>query len=295
MKRMCAFLSMDSLEDFVCYDELLVAPLAARGWEVHTLSWRDRSRDWSRYESVIIRSTWDYQADPEAFLEVLHQIEASGARLANDLNTVQWNMDKRYLLDLERKGVEIVPMQVGDSLTADQLLSAFDLYQCEEIVIKPSISANANHTYRLDRSAAYQQMNAILTIYTNRSYLLQPFMPSVVREGEYSLFFFNHAYSHTILKRPKEQDFRVQEEHGGRLQRIHPSPQLLQAARKVQQSLPSSLLYSRVDLVRTAEDNFAVMEVELIEPSLYFPYDAASPDRFADAFVQWMKRENGKE
>jgi hypothetical protein len=121
-------------------------------------------------------------------------------------------------------------------------------------------------------------------------------MSSVIDEGEFSLFYFDGKYSHAILKTPKADDFRVQEEHGGRLKAIVPEKSLfaeadntLAAITKLTGEMP---LYARVDFVRFCNEingeEFALMEAELIEPSLYFNMDDNSAQRFANAFVNRM-------
>ena len=100
---------MDDLGHYVADDELAIAPLAGLGWQVETVSWRDETVDWNDYESVIIRTPWDYQRDPEAFLRVLETIDSSSARLENSIDIVCWNLKKTYLRELEEKGVNIVP------------------------------------------------------------------------------------------------------------------------------------------------------------------------------------------
>jgi len=125
-------------------------------------------------------------------------------------------------------------------------------------------------------------------VFAERAFLVQPFMPSVVEEGEYSLFYFNGEYSHTILKTPKPADFRVQEEHGGIIKPMEPSAALRSAGRSVFDLIRPAPLYARVDLVRDGRGEFLVMELELIEPALYFRMDADSPRRFAAALNQIM-------
>ncbi len=153
----------------------------------------------------------------------------------------------------------------------------------DEIVIKPTVSATAEHTYRLRR---YDP--ALEKIFDCRAFMVQPFMPSIVREGEYSLFYFNGEFSHAIVKQPKAADFRVQEEHGGLISPADPEMGLLEAGRKAAEQIVAIPLYSRVDLVRGASDDWLVMELELIEPALYFRMDHESPNRFARALTQRM-------
>ena len=119
--------------------------------------------------------------------------------------------------------------------------------------------------------------------------MVQPFMHRVLHEGEFSLFYFGNEYSHTVLKKPKPTEFRVQEQYGGTLRLVEPEAVLLQQAQDALAAVTPQPFYVRADFVRT-NAGFALMELELIEPSLYFNMDPASPRRFAAAFDRWMRR-----
>ena len=284
MKR-CAFLSMDTLEAFFAYDNMLFAPLAKLGWQAEEVSWRKKDLDWNSFDVVVIRSTWDYQVDPQAFLSCLEQIEHSTARLENSLKLVKWNVSKDYLKDIQEQGITIVPTRWMQAFDLADVVKSFAHFTTEQIVIKPLISANADHTYRLSHEQLLTQALSLKTVFSDRAFMVQPFMQAIVDEGEYSLFYFTGHYSHSILKMPKADDFRVQEEHGGQLKLIEPTEDMLTTARHTLASLPDDALYARIDLIRHGNE-FAVMEVELIEPSLYFNMDPQSPQRFAEAFVE---------
>jgi glutathione synthase/RimK-type ligase-like ATP-grasp enzyme len=267
---------MDSLAGYVSDDELAIGPLAELGWDVATVSWRDKAVDWNDFEIVVVRTPWDYQNDPDAFLEVLRKIDASKARLENPLSIIEWNLDKRYLRDLETKGVTIVPTIWGIGNVNEKALYEWQsFFDSGELIIKPTVSATAQDTYRLRKFDAELE-----TVFAKRSFLVQPFVNAIVDEGEFSLFYFNGEYSHTILKSPKHGDFRVQEEHGGLITAVAPEPKLRETADKIVASL-SEMLYARVDLVRNERGEFMLMELELIEPALYFRMDGESPYRFA--------------
>lgn len=286
----CAILSMDSLDDFEAYDQLIEPPMAALGWQCETISWRKADVNWNDYQAVVIRTPWDYQNDAPAFLAVLQAIEASSAHLANSLATVKWNIDKQYLRSLEQQGVSIVPTLWHSNLQSEQVAPFFQQLGVEQLVIKPRISANADNTFWLTKDNFEQYLPELLTAFANDNFMVQPFIDSVISEGEFSLFYFNGEYSHAILKTPKADDFRVQEEHGGRLTTISPEPSLLAHAKTTMSALNDTIgmpLYARVDFVRH-NDGFALMEAELIEPSLYFNMDDQSAERFANAFVTHM-------
>lgn len=287
----CAFLSMDSLEGFVSYDHLAMDALRDLEWQVEEVSWRKKDVDWNQYDIVLIRTPWDYQQAPEAFLAVLEKIEKSSAQLENGLELVRWNLNKLYLKELEEQGALIVPTLWDQTFTLDSFRQWSATFPGRELIVKPLVSANADHTYRLPAESTDALLAELTPVFANRPFMVQPFMPSVIYEGEFSVFFFGENYSHTILKTPRQADFRVQEEHGGIIQAVEPEPGLLDTARQVLSFISPKPLYSRIDLVRTEKNQFALMEVELIEPSLYFSYSEPSAALFAYTVHQWMQQD----
>ena len=311
-KRRIVFLTLDDPTDFVIDDDLAVPALAELGWHVDSVSWR-ADACWNDWDAVLIRTPWDYQDDPDAFLAVLETIDASSARLENPLETVRWNLRKTYLRDLETRGVLIVPTVWGldEPPTVDSLRGVFDATELQSefdsgrrgIVVKPVVSANADDTFPVTEEASDEELETIARTFlradgTLRPYMIQPFVKSVVEEGEVSLFYFGGERSHAILKTPKSGDFRVQEEHGGRITALEKGdPRFDAVARRridergaaAMAALDPAPLYARVDLVRTADDDFAVMEVELIEPSLYFRMHPDAPRNFARAVDRWLR------
>lgn len=281
-------MTMDSLENFVTYDDMIDQPMADNGWQTQYVSWREQGVNWNQFQAVIIRSTWDYQEDAQAFMQVLADIEISTAVLLNSHAIAQWNINKNYLREVEVKGAVIVPTIWFEEFDFNLIESYFKQFNTEQIVIKPTISANSDNTFWLKKSNFKGKQELLETSLKNRQLMAQPFIESVINEGEYSLFYFACHYSHCILKTPKAGDFRVQEEHGGILQSIIPSKELLTAANIALQTIPEKVLYARIDLVEH-ERAFKIMEIELIEPSLYFEFDDKASTRFADAFAQWMK------
>jgi len=286
-RRRCAFLTMDDLTGFYTYEQATFPYFDALGWQVDEVSWR-ASTDWSVYDLVVIRTPWDYQADADAFLGVLAQIDAA-TLLENSLALCRWNLAKTYLEALREDGIPIVRTRWSDP-GAPLPESVFDELGCDEIVIKPVVSANANSTYRISRAAFHDHAEGLSMDFAERAYMVQPFLREIVEQGEHSLFYFDGRYSHAVLKVPQADDFRVQEEHGGAISAAVPGPALRDAGDAVLAALDETPLYARVDLV-VVGGGPQLMEVELIEPSLYFPYDDDAPERFAEACVQrWEQR-----
>ncbi len=289
--RLCAFLTLNDPAGYVIDDDLTYEPLSQLGWRVEAIPWRRPGVAWDTYDAVVIRSTWDYTTAPEAFLNVLSDIERAGTPLLNRLDLVRWNIEKTYLHDLAGRGVPVVPTVWRDRLSPGELPGLFEEVGAAEVVIKPVIGANARGAYRLDGRGAPTQTAAIEAYYANRALMAQPFLRSVTTEGEFSLSYFNGMHSHTILKTPQAADFCVQVEHGGSVRLVQADDALLAAGDTALRALRESPLYARADFVRTNEGNgFWLMELELIEPSLYLRLDPHAPGRFARAFHQWARQ-----
>lgn len=282
MRKVC-FLSMDDLGGYVADDDLAIEPLRQLDWHVETLSWRQTEQRWSDFAAVVIRTPWDYQKYPREFLTVLELIGYE-TRLLNPLSIVRWNLNKKYLRDLESRGSMVVPTLWDEEYSLASYEQWPDRLGADEMIIKPTVSATAEHTYRL---SGYDP--TLEGVFADREFMVQPFIRAIVDEGEYSLFYFNGEYSHTILKAPKPADFRVQEEHGGIISEVEPEVGMLDAGVRALDAIGESLLYARVDLVRH-EGAFAVMELELIEPALYLRMNKGAPERFARAFDMIMSK-----
>jgi hypothetical protein len=286
----CAFLSTDNLDGYVVDDQRAYDALASRGVDVRAVSWRERGVNWGEFDLVVVRSTWDYHEHVEAFFKVLESIDQSSALLANPLWAMRWNARKTYLNELREHGVPIVPTVFGDRMDRVALSALAAHFGQAQWIVKPDVGANASGVVRVHGKPDAQQSRRLLDNFGARGYLAQPFVDDVTQHGEYSLFYFAGDYSHGIVKTPAAGDFRVQEEHGGRIVALTPPAPLRAAADKVCGALPPDCLYARIDLVANERDAFEVMEVELIEPSLYLRMDAAAPDRFARALCGWYRK-----
>jgi hypothetical protein len=282
--RRIAFLTMHDPSGFVIDDELAVLPLARCGIRVETIPWDRPGIDWRQYALVVIRSTWDYQHKAREFLDVLEGIERLGVRLDNGSEIVRWNMQKSYLRDLAGRGVEIVPTFWREGLRRGELVPLFEELRSDEGVIKPVMSSNAQGAWRLDAKRARELAPEIEAYFAGRPLMMQPFERGITEEGEFSLVYLNGQHSHSLLKTPRRGDFRVQEEHGSAIVAITPEPALREAGDAAIAAVGQKLLYARVDLVRSG-NAFRVMELELVEPSMYLRIEPGAPDRFADAIA----------
>ena len=274
------FLSCESLTGYVSDDYLLVTELQHQGHTVETVAWTLEA-DWKSFDCAIIRTTWDYVSMPDAYFKKL-QVISKETKLYNSIHTVEWNIHKSYLKTLENKGVTIVPTLL---FKHDEDLKLPSDWTASQFVIKPAISATSYKTVVLPRDQIENQK------YKNElvpgDWMCQPFVPHIT-DGEVSLIYFNKKFSHSLLKVPKAGDFRVQEEFGGAITPFTATTSLLELGQKIMQAIPEELLYARVDLV-PYEGHYALMELELIEPSLYFRTHSDAAKNFTKALMDVEK------
>lgn len=271
-----ALLGMDDIGDQITDDHLLTSALQEKGHTVSEPSWR-ANLDWSQFDLVIIRATWDYHLHIEEFLNKLREIDSSGTKLLNPLNVVQWNSDKRYLKELQEKGVSIVPTEFFDSLNQEKLDMCFNIFG-DKLIVKPVVSANSLNTIITEKGNT-----EALDLFKNEPCLVQPFIENIKSVGEYSLYFFDKQFSHAIVKIPQAGDFRVQEDFGGVQKQVSPDESLMSAAKKIIEFLPEGTFYARVDILPDADGKYVLMELELIEPGMYFRFCERSAENMAEA------------
>jgi glutathione synthase/RimK-type ligase-like ATP-grasp enzyme len=284
--RRVALVTHRATADLTTDDQLVVPPLAARGIEATSVRWDDETVEWREFDAVIIRSCWDYHLRAPEFRRWLDRLDAVGATVCNATDVLRWNMDKRYLRELSERGVPIVPTRWVSRGADETLASILHETDWRSIVLKPTISASAHETWRLEagehaRSTAGDE-ERFRTMVSRGDVMVQPFMDAVERDGEWSLIFFAGEYSHAVLKRPRRGDFRVQSEHGGFAEARVPSDRIVGQARGALHAVVPRTLYARVDGC-AVDDLFVLMELELLEPSLFLELDAAAAGRFAAA------------
>ena len=270
--------------DLVPDDRFLVGALAAAGIPSVPVRW-GAPVDWTAYRAVLLRSPWDYFEHEAAFRAWLGTLERARVPCWNPVPLVRWNLDKRYLRDLAQRGVAIVPtlwLEPSDGLSPEAAAARIASTGWPEVVVKPTVSAGAWRTLRLRRDEVAGHAEHLRTVLADGGLMVQPFLPEIVSEGEYSFLYFGGEFSHAVLKRAKPGDYRVQWTHGGTHVPATPAAALLEQAHAVLAAAPSAGLYARVDGV-VRGGRLLLMELEQIEPYLFFEQGPGSMDRFVAA------------
>ncbi len=234
--------------------------LAAAGLAVEQRVWTDPG-DLAGFDLILPLFAWGYQRDVAVWYALLDRL--AGLPVVNPVPVLRWNSDKAYLAELGAKGVAVVPTVEVAALDDASLAQARAALGAEEVVVKPAVSGGADGTHRVAPGAP------IPTDGLGQRRLVQPLMPGILADGEYSLFFFGGAFSHAIVKRPASGDFRVQEQFGGRETGWEASEAARLLAAAALAAAPVPPVYARVDMVGDAAGVLHIMELELIEPSLF--------------------------
>ena len=251
---------------------LLLEAVRAAGIAVDEVCWDDESIDWSTYNHVVIRSTWDYHRRYDEFMQWVRAV-SSVSTMSNSLDVITWNTDKHYLAEVAAMGLPVVPtvfIEPGHEAWLDQV---HELLTQGDVVVKPAISAGSNDTERHSNiDVAQQHISELLS--AQRSVMLQPYMADVDVESETGLVFIDGRFSHAFAKgallaqeKNMSGGLYAEEEIGVR----QPTAEQLSIGERAVKWLTSrfgNLLYARVDLLPTAQGP-VIIEIELTEPSLY--------------------------
>ena len=267
---------------------VLIEVVRAAGIAVDEVCWDDESIDWSMYDHVVIRSTWDYHRRYNEFMQWVRSV-SSVSTMSNSLDVITWNTDKHYLAEVAAMGLPVVPtvfIEPGHDDWPDQV---HDLLAHGDVVVKPAISAGSNDTERHSNiNAAQQHISELLS--AQRSVMLQPYMDDVDVESETGLVFIDGKFSHAFAKgallaqeKNMSGGLYAEEEIGVR----QPTAEQLLIGERAVKWLTSrfgKLLYARVDLLPTAQGP-VIIEIELTEPSLYLLLHPNAASELANALI----------
>jgi hypothetical protein len=284
-----ALITCSPFPDVVVDDEEpLRQALRAAHVEVADIAW-DAEIDWSQWDVLLLRTPWDYQARPAAFLSWCERVSQE-TRLVHDAAIVRWNLDKRYLRELAADGVPIAPTLWVPAGPRDAGALALALTLGDgDLLAKPVVGANAFLAARFARTE--DGLARLADHVAGRDFIVQPYLASVEREGELSLIWIADegagSFTHGVRKVPAAGDFRVQEDHGARDVPWHPDAAAVDIAASAiaaaRRRFPD-LVYARVDLLVMA-DSYVLNELELVEPALFMRHHPEVGVRLARAVL----------
>lgn len=258
--------------------DFLVPAMKRRDAVVETPGWSDSRVDWGGFDMAMLSSTWDYFERQDEFREWLREA-AAATRLINPLEIVEWNLDKRYLLELEAAAVPTIPTVWIEPGGEEEAAAEIAELGWETVVIKPVIDLGARNLVRVGAEHVGQMLAAF-----DVATMAQPYLPSVAAEGELSLVYVAGELTHSLRKVPARGDFRVQPQYGGTHEYEEFGTVVRELAAGALAVVPSVPLYARVDVVGT-DDGPAIIELELIEPALYLDAAPEAAETIADALL----------
>lgn len=236
------------------------------GVGVVDMDWRAPLSELSAFPLLLLGTAWDYTQYPAQFLARLQALEAAGARVCNPAHMVQWNADKRYLEAMAGAGAVSIPTLWHDNPGETEIEAAFTHFGVDRLVVKQTIGAGAVGQFSFSKGDA-----ALLGWRMGHPGMIQPFLPAIQSEGEYSFIFIDGVFSHALLKQAAMGDYRIQSLYGGCETPITAKSSDIAAATAIMDMLPfdERPLYARIDMVRGGDGVLALIEAELIEPYLY--------------------------
>ena len=249
--------------------------LARVGIKAVPLVW-SKFTDFGDFDLVLPLLAWGYHHQPSAWLAMLDHLEQVAVPVINPVPVLRWNSDKSYLADLTEAGIATVPTRRVEALDAAALADAHAAFG-PQLVVKPLVSAGGDGIHRIGPG------DGVPDDARGQPMLVQPFLASVIGEGEYSLLLFGGEFSHALIKRPKPGDYRVQLHHGGSDEPCDPPAGAIELAKAALAAAPAAAAYARVDLIRLGDGTLAVIELELIEPALWLEHAPDKGESFAAA------------
>ncbi len=265
-------------------DRLVKEALERRGLRVARKDWATADFNWAQTRYALFRTTWDYFDQFEKFNHWLNQT-ASLTRFINPVEQIRWNMDKHYLLDLQKAGIAIPETHFISKGSENSLKELHESLGWKDTVLKPTVSGAARHTYRLSDATLEKHEDLFSQLMQKEDFMLQPFQYYIKEKGELSLMVIDGKYTHAVLKVAKKGDFRVQDDFGGTVHDYVPSQKEIDFSERAVAACHPTSVYARVDLFYDNHNQLVVGELELIEPEMWFRKNPEAAELLAEAIL----------
>jgi glutathione synthase/RimK-type ligase-like ATP-grasp enzyme len=280
----------DEFKRGVIYDDALLAEaLQKRGFKVTRKKWDEGTFNWADTRYAVFRTPWDYFSRYDEFLPWFENT-AKMTRFINPPEIIKWNIDKHYLVELEKAGINIPPtifIEPGDKGSLAEFCSKT---HWKEFILKPAVSGGAWHTYQFNKDGIAEHEKIFGELIKARAMVLQQFQDNITSEGEISFLLFGGKYSHAVIKKATANDYRVQANLGGTVEDYYPSRDEIQFAENVIQLSPQNIVYARVDVMHDNNDELCLMELEIFEPELWMRRHPPAVNTFAELLSAHISR-----
>lgn len=265
-------------------DRYLLRALLELGVSAEPAVWEDPHYDWSQVKLALIRSAWDYAWRRSQFLSWAERA-ARETVLWNRLRIVEWNTHKRYLCDLAERGVPVVPtvlLPAGSQADLGELAAARGW---ETLVIKAAVAQSGRYAKLVPRDRLDEGQAHLRRLLPYEDLLVQPFVSSVPRRGEWSLVYIEGSFTHAVHKVAPCGDFRVHDDYGGSVTEAPLQRDQVAVAEGAVAAVGEPVHYARVDLVAGPDGTWWVMELEVVEPELFLRFSREAVNRLAQSIV----------
>jgi len=291
MKNKIAFLTAERLAQLLPYDQKVAALLSGEGLEVHPVIWDQRPltdvlAELTQMDVLIIRTIWGYHEDVMRFSQLIEEIQQLDLLTWNPPEVLVQNLNKEYLGELSESGIPIVPTRYLSH--EEELDSIYEETVWRDVVIKPTISAGAKHTWRSNPDHLKEDKEKLAPLIERMDFMVQPYLKEVGIEGEFSYIFFSNGYRYAVKKLPKEGDYRVQVQFGGKYSLHEADGDEWRQISEIRDRLNLPFLYMRIDGIWIGTE-FQVMEIEMIEPDLYLDLHPEGVSAFAKAILEKIR------
>jgi glutathione synthase/RimK-type ligase-like ATP-grasp enzyme len=263
----------------------LLTALTERGMRTRRVAWSSPGFDWTRTRAAVFRSTWDYFDRLPEFSAWVDRA-AGVTQLVNAPDLVRWNWDKHYLRDLDARGVRNPPtvfLEAG--IGGPSLPEVLAVSGWARAVLKPAVPATGRHTYSITGANAGEHDRTFRALREREALLLQEFQEGVLTGGELSLIVIGGRVTHAVRKVARAGEFRVHDDRGGTVHAHDPAADEVEFAERAVAVCGTVPAYARVDVVRAGDGQIALMELELIEPELFFRFCPEAASALADELI----------
>ena len=277
------------IENVLKEDGLLIEALNNLGLKTIKKDWNDSNFNWNSTKTAVFRSTWDYFDKFSIFQNWLSQVQNKCA-LINSYEQIKWNLDKHYLQDLKNWSLPIPKSVFINKMSGTKLKDIATNMKWNHIVVKPTVSGAAKNTFQLKDQEIDNFQTKWIRLTNQEDFIVQEFQKNIIKSGEIAVMLFGGKYSHAVLKKAKKGDFRVQDDFGGTVETITPSKEIIDLAEKAIKKLNPTPLYCRVDVILNNQNKAVIIELELIEPELWFRFKITAADKLAMYIKEFINK-----